>query len=487
MLNSSEEESPSPKPNLTEPEYSGSRDSVETLGETGRPATFAASSEVIEHELGAAAPAKHDPYLAFRSRDYTLYTMGSLVSNVGNQMQNVAVAWEIYDRVSRVSGMQQGAWALGLVGLIQALPVILLALPAGHMADRFSRKNIMLLAQAVLLLCWAGMAYLSFTHGPLEWLYLLLLFDGLANAMANPSRTAMVPQLVPPEAIASASTWNSARWQTSAMLGPALGGAAIAYFGRSFEVYIISIISSIIFIFFVLPIRPRAHERSNEPVSLQTLLGGASFVWSTPIILATVTLDMFAVLLGGAVALLPLYAKDILQVGAHGYGWLMASPAIGSVVTAFVMAHLPPFPRAGRVMLWAVAGFGLATIVFGISQNFYLSFAALVVTGACDSISVIVRHTLVQVLTPDHLRGRVSAINSVFIGVSNEIGSFESGAAARLLGPVRAVVFGGIGTVLVVMGVASKWPVIKNIGSLQDVAREFAARGEKPDDKPLEK
>ena len=466
MLNSPNEDFPQ-----SQPEYS-----EEHLGETERAALSAASPEIIERQIGAAKPEKHDPYLAFRSRDYTLFAIGSLVSNVGNQMQGVAVAWEIYSRVSAVSGIAQGAWALGLVGLIQALPVILLALPAGHMADKFSRKNIMLWAQGVLLLCWAGMAYLSFTRGPLEWLYLLLLLDGLANAMANPSRTAMVPQLVPPEAIASASTWSSTRWQTSMMLGPALGGTAIAYFGRPFEVYIISIVCSIVFILFAIPIRPRPHERSNEPVSIRALLGGANFVRSTPIILATVTLDMFAVLLGGAVALLPLYAKDILHVGPHGYGWLMASPAIGSVITAFIVAHLPPFPRAGRVMLWAVAGFGLATIVFGISQNFYLSFAALVVTGACDAISVVVRHTLVQVLTPDHLRGRVSAVNSVFIGISNEIGSFESGAAARFLGPVRAVVWGGIGTVLIVIGVASKWPIVRNIGSLQDVAREFAEK-----------
>lgn len=474
MSNSKDEEAHSPDSSLP-PEYS-----EESPGETERPALAAASAEVIEHELGIEdETSKHDPYLAFRSRDYTLYSIGSLVSNVGNQMQNVAVAWEIYSRVSSVYGIEQGAWALGLVGLIQALPVILLALPAGHMADRFSRKNIMLLAQAVLLLCWMGMAYLSFTHGPLEWLYLLLLFDGLANAMANPARTAMVPQLVPPEAIPSASNWSTARWQTSAMLGPALGGAAIAFFGRPFEVYIISILSSLVFIAFMVPIRVRPHLRSLESVSIKSLLGGAHFVWNTPIILATVTLDMFAVLLGGAVALLPLYAKDILHVGPHGYGWLMASPALGSVVTAFIVAHLPPFPRAGRVMLWAVAGFGLATIVFGISKNFYLSFAALVMTGACDAVSVVVRHTLVQVLTPDHLRGRVSAINSVFIGISNEIGSFESGAAARLLGPVRAVAWGGIGTVLVVIGVASKWPVVRNIGSLQEVARDFAAREEK--------
>jgi MFS family permease len=262
------------------------------------------------------------------------------------------------------------------------------------------------------------------------------------------------------------------------MLGPALGGAAIAFFHRPSPVYLISIFCSIVFIAFVLPLRLRAQDHTHEPLSLHSLLGGARFVWSTPIILATVTLDMFAVLLGGAVALLPVYAKDILHVGPRGFGWLMAAPAIGSVVMAFLIAHLPPLRRAGRAMLWAVAGFGAATIVFGISKNFYLSLIALIVTGACDAVSVVVRHTLVQVLTPDHLRGRVSAVNSVFIGISNEIGSFESGVAARFLGPVVAVVFGGVGTIVVTLAVASKWPVVRRVGSLKDAADELTARAE---------
>jgi MFS family permease len=444
--------------------------------EAGRPASALPTESQLDEELPGGSENKHDPYLAWRSRDYTLFSIGGLFSNVGNQMQGVAVAWEIYSRVSAVSGIKQGAWALGLVGLIQALPVILLALPAGQLADKVQRKAILLITQLVLIFCWMGMAWLSFTHGPLEVLYLLLLFDGIANAIANPARNAFNTQLVPIEAIASATTWNSTRWQFSAVAGPALGGAAIAFFHGPSPVYLVSIFCAFIFIAFVIPLRPRPQERSREKVSLDSLLGGARFVWNNPIILATVTLDMFAVLLGGAVALLPIYAKDILHVGSQGYGWLLAAPAVGSVVTAFLIAHLPPMRRAGRAMLWAVVGFGLATIVFGLSRNFFLSFVALFATGACDAVSVVVRHTLVQVLTPDSLRGRVSAVNSVFIGISNEIGSFESGLAARLLGPVTAVVVGGIGTVLVTVGVAWKWPVVRHIGSLKEAADEFAAQ-----------
>lgn len=452
--------------------------------EAERPASAQPTEALLHEELpgGSESTPAHDPYLALRSRNYLIFTIGALVSGIANQMQNVAVGWDIYNRVSAIYGVKQGAWALGLVGLIQAIPVILLAMPAGQLADRFDRRRIMIAAQGVLALCWAGLAYLSYTHGPLEYFYVLLLLDGIANALTNPSRTAMIPLLVPIEAIANATTWNSTRWQLTAVIGPALGGAAIAWFGRPAPVYLIAIAGTVWFVLFALMLKPRPQEKTREPLSLTSLLMGARFVWSTPIILATVTLDMFAVLLGGAVALLPVYAKDILFVGApsdvaaRGYGWLVAAPAIGSVVMAFVIAHRPPFKRAGRAMLWAVIGFGVATIIFGLSRNFALSFLALFATGACDAVSVVVRHTLVQVLTPDQLRGRVSAVNSVFIGISNEMGSFESGALARFVGPVSAVVLGGIGTIVVTLGVAKKWPVVRRIGTLKEAAEQFAMR-----------
>lgn len=445
-------------------------------GESARPASALPTEPLLEQETPGAIEQRHDPYLALRSRNYLLFTVGSLVAGIANQMQNVAVGWDIYNRVREYGGVAEGAWALGLVGLIQALPVILLALPAGQFADRYDRRKIVLLAQVLLACCWAGMAYISFTKGPLGYLYVLLLLDGIANAMTNPARTAMITQLVPIHAIANATTWNSTRWQLSSVLGPALGGAAIAYFGRPGPVYLVAIGGAVWLSIFVLMLRPRPQDRAREPMSFSSMLMGAHFVWSTPIILATVTLDMFAVLLGGAVALLPVYAKDILHISPAKYGWLVAAPAVGSVLMAFVIAHRPPFRRAGRAMLWAVAGFGAATIVFGLSKNFYISFLALFATGACDAVSVVVRHTLVQVLTPDALRGRVSAVNSVFIGISNEIGSFESGALARLIGPVSAVVFGGVGTIVVTVAVARKWPVVRRIGTLKEAAEQFAQK-----------
>jgi MFS family permease len=470
------------------PEYSrpdASQEYTEEFsGETERPASALPTETLLEEEMPGGIRADRDPYLAFRTRSYLLFSIGALISAIGNQMQNVAVGWEIYNRVAAQyghspEGIKRGALALGIVGLIQALPVIFLALPAGQMADRYDRRRIVLGAQLLLAACWVGLAYVSFTKGPLAWFYFFLLLDGIANALTNPARTALIPQLIPVEVIPNASMWNSTRYQIASTLGPALGGAAIAFFKSPSPVYLISISSALIFMGFVLFVRPRPFERVRETVSLENLLSGARFVWSTPIILATVTLDMFAVLLGGAVALLPVFAKDILNIGPEGYGKLLAAQAVGALVMTIAIAHLPPMKRAGKSLLMAVVGFGFCTIVFGLSRNFYLSFAALFLCGAFDAISVVVRHTLVQVITPDHLRGRVSAINSVFIGISNEMGSFESGLLARFVGPIAAVVLGGAGTVGVALGVGWRFPVVRRIGSLEEAAHEYA-----PDTKP---
>lgn len=427
----------------------------------------------------SSPPERRDPYQAFRSRSFLLFFFGALVSSVGNQMQNVAVGWEIYSRVSGQQGagelaIKQGALALGIVGLVQALPVIFLALPAGHLADRYDRRHVIAYSQLLLAACWVGLAYVSFTKGPLVWFYFFLLLDGIANALTGPARSALTPQLVREEVIPNAMMWNSARTQVASTVGPALGGAAIAFFGTPSPVYLIAVGTALLFAFSTNFLRPRLFQRTQDRLSLDSLLMGARFVWNTPLILATVTLDMFAVLLGGAVALLPVYAKDILFAGPVGYGWLLAAQAIGALMASLAIAHLPPMRRAGKALLWAVGGFGVSTILFGLSRNFYLSFAALFLCGSFDAISVVVRHTLVQVLTPDHLRGRVSAINSVFIGISNELGSFESGAVARLIGPVAAVIVGGTGTIGVALGVAWKWPVVREIGSLHETAKKYS-------------
>jgi hypothetical protein len=254
------------------------------------------------------------------------------------------------------------------------------------------------------------------------------------------------------------------------MAGPALGGIVIALSGGAAACYVANAACSAAVMALTASLSMRAAPRDSQPVTLRSLMAGLGFVFRTDLILATLSLDLLAVFLGGATALLPIYARDILHIGPTGLGWLRAAPSIGSFLMALVLAHRPPMRRAGKALLWAVAGFGAATIVFGLSQNSYLSFAMLFLTGALDNISVVVRQTLVQLLTPDEMRGRVSAINAIFIASSNELGEFESGVAARLFGTVGAVVGGGIGTLLVVLLVAAAWPSVSRLGSLHDLA-----------------
>lgn len=436
-----------------------------------RPAAAAPTEEQLSQSPLSPRRGRRDPYSALRFRDYQLYSVGGLVAIIGNQVQGVAVGWELYERT-------RDPWSLGLVGLVQAAPVILLALPAGQIADRFDRRRIVLAMELLLMLCWLGLAALSYTRGPLLLFYGCLLLDGVAHTFAGPARSALLTQLVPPDVLPNAAIWNSSRWQIGSMIGPALGGGAVALckihtpqWGYA-PVYGFAVLCSMVLMLFLLQLRPRPQQRESEPASWQTLLAGLRFVRDNKIILATITLDMFAVLLGGATTLLPVFASDILRVGPQGLGWLRAAPAVGALAMALALAMLPPLRRAGTALLWAVAGFGAATVVFGLSKNLWLSLAMLALTGALDNISVVVRHTLVQVLTPDHMRGRVSAVNSVFIGTSNELGGFESGAAAKLLGPVAAVVLGGVGTIAVVAFVARAWPQIRSLHSLEDAARQ---------------
>jgi MFS family permease len=436
----------------------------------------------------AEIPSGRDPYAAFRFASYRRYFIGGFVSVIGRQMLAVAIGWEIYQRT-------RSATALGLVGLMGALPVILLSLPAGHFADRLNRKAIIMISQCVLVGTSLVLAWLAMGHTvalPVEWaqralartaalfgekegvhfgpevplIYGLLLLNGTARAFGWAARTPFLTGLVPRSALPNAVTWGSSNFEIGSMAGPALGGLLLAQFGFSF-VYALDAACQLAFIGFLLPTHSQQepHTPSGEH-PLRDLLAGMRFVWRTKIIFATITLDLFAVLLGGSIALLPIFAEKILHVGPVGLGWLRAAPSIGAVAMALAIAHLPPMRRAGVAMLWAVVAFGLATVVFGLSRNFWLSLAALVVTGAADNISVVVRHTLVQLLTPDPMRGRVAAVNNIFIGSSNELGALESGLTAALFGPVLSVVFGGIGTILAVAVVAWKWPEVRKIGPL---------------------
>ncbi len=354
-------------------------------------------------------------------------------------MLSVAIGWELYQRTN-------SALALGLVGLMQVLPVMVLSLPAGHIVDRANCRRIVIGARAILLLSALGLAILSYTIGPLPLIYGCLLLIGAAEAFGSPANSAMLSQTVPGAAYESAATWESSAWQLASVLGPAMGGLLIALFRRAAPVYLIDALAISVVVLCLLMIRSKQPKMQvSKSTTLRSLMEGLTFLRRTQVILASITLDLFAVLLGGATALLPIYARDILHVGPTGLGVLQAAPSIGAVSMTLIVAHLPPFKRAGRVLLLAVGAFGVATCVFGLSRIFWLSLAMLVLLGAMDNISVVIRSTLLLTRTPEEMRGRVSSVNTLFINMSNQLGGFESGIAAQLFGPIVAVSAGGIG------------------------------------------
>ena len=439
----------------------------------------------------APEPTGHDPYAAFRFPSFIFYTLGNFISIGGRQMLTVALEWEVYART-------HSATALGLVGLTAALPVVGLSLPAGHLADRFSRKRIILWSQAASALCSICLALVSWNHLAiprltillkanaglaavarvferhpayhfddlsLPLIFLILLISGSARTFGWAARASFFPTLVPRDNFANAVTWNSSMFQIACVLGPATAGFLIVRLGFPF-IYALDCCCALAFFFLLLPIRKMRESRRVTGNPWESLAAGIRFVLGRKIILAALTLDMFAVLLGGATALLPIFADQILHCGPIGLGWLRAAPAIGAFGMAVAIAYLPPMRHAGRRLLWCVTGFGAATIVFGLSTWFWLSLIMLFLTGVFDSVSMVVRQTLVQLLTPDEMRGRVSAVNNIFIGTSNEFGALESGLTAAVFGPVISVVAGGIGTILVVAAVALKWPEMRKIGAL---------------------
>jgi MFS family permease len=400
-----------------------------------------------------------DPYAAFRFSDYRLFTAGWFLATLGTRIQSVAIGWEMYSRTG-------DALSLGLVGLAQALPTMLLALPSGYLADRFSRPFLIMLSLGGMTLTSMGLATLSYAEGSVQLMYLLLFVDAAAVMVGRPARSALVPQLVPKEVFPNAVTWNTTMMNIASVMGPAIGGVVVAFSVPA--AYVMAAVSSLIFILMLGFVRLSSVAPSGPggATTLRGFLAGIRFVWDTKIILTMMTLDLFAVLFGGAVYLLPIYAQDILNVGATGFGWLRAAPAIGAMCMAIAMIYLPPMQRAGRTLLINVALFGVATILFGISRNFFLSFVMLFLTGAVDNVSMVIRGTLQQLITPDRMRGRVSAVSSVFIGASNELGGLESGVMAHWFGPVFAVVSGGIGTLIVVTVAGLASPELRAFGPL---------------------
>ena len=431
-----------------------------------------------------------DNYAVFRIRDFRLYLTGRLFAVIGAQMLTVAVGWELYERTN-------SALALGIVGLVEMVAMIACTLPAGHIADNVNRKRIILTALVVNSCASLGLTLISWQHAPVAWIYACLFTSAASRTFLWPASSAFLTSLVPRKMFPRAVTWNSGMFQFSSVAGPAIGGALIALLKNHSShpaafVYLINFGTALTCFFTVKMIRAQQAKKVGEPTTLKSLATGFNFVFSQRLILGLITLDMFAVFLGGATSLLPVFAKDILHAGADGLGLLQAALPLGSVLCALYLAHQPPLQKAGRALLWCVAVFGLATILFGLCNQyslgnwiglsltdhtwFWLAFAMLFICGAADNVSVVVRHTSVQLLTPDDKRGRVSSVNSLFIGTSNELGGFESGFVAHLAGPamgnaittgaIFSVVTGGIGTVLVVGAVAYFWPEIRRYGKL---------------------
>jgi MFS family permease len=405
---------------------------------------------------------KPDPYAAWRVRDFQLYSVSWFLLVFAKQVETVAVGIHVYYRT-------ENALYLGLVGLVQALPIILLAIVGGQLADRFNRRYVILCTYSLSVLSAAGLTVTAFLEWPIWWMYLFLGLGAIGYALGGASRSSILPQLVSAEIFSNAITWNSSIFHIASMTGPALGGLMVDWDKRTVAAFACVMILRMFSLLGIAFVRNRPQSEPMETISLENVLAGIRFVWNAKLILATITLDLFAVLLGGFTYLLPVIVKDILKVSESWVGYLRATEAVGAVFVALVIAHAPPMRRAGQRMLWAVTGFGVATIVFGLSTSCWLSLLMMFFIGALDNISVVVRHTLVQMLTPDSMRGRVSAVNNIFIVASNDIGGVESGLTAWLFGAVISVVGGGIGTILVVIASALIWPQILTIGSLQDV------------------
>jgi MFS family permease len=381
---------------------------------------------------------------AFTYPDFVRFQIARFFVVFALEMQSVAIGWQVYEITKRPLD-------LGFVGLAQFLPGILLILVSGQVADRFDRRTL-------LVCCFCGFAVSSGLMLAITLsggrrvlpIYLVLILVGVLRAFHAPTGQALLPQLVPEEHFPNAVAWGASFLQGAVILGPALGGVIYAFFRSPAPVYVGGVTAALMATLAMLQIKPKRETRPQQPISLTTVLAGFRYVWQKKLILGSISLDLFAVLLGGAVALLPVYAREILKTGPWGLGLLRSAPGAGAAVMAIFLAYRPLRRRAGATMLWCVAGFGVFTIIFGLSRSLILSLLSLLLVGASDTVSVVIRLTLVQLATPDEMRGRVSAVNMLFIGASNELGQFESGLTAHWLGTVPAVVLGGIGTLVVI-------------------------------------
>ena len=377
-------------------------------------------------------------------------------------MQSVIVGWQIYQ-------LTHSALSLGMIGLSEAIPFLSISLFSGHVADVVNRKKIILITNFIYFLCAFGLLLISTSYHfilaeyGVSPIYFIIFITGFARGFLSPAQAAYASQLVPRELFGNASTWNSLAWQTAEVTGPAVGGLIYGFSGVGSAYTIVFIMSGVAFLFFTLVTKKPLPERKAEESIWQSLSHGLKFVFNDQIILSAITLDMFAVFFGGAVSMLPIFADKVLHIGAKGLGFLRASSAVGEIIMSVVQAHYPMFKNAGRNLLFCVFGFGVSIILFAISKNFYLSLFLLLLSGMFDNVSVVIRATIIQLFTPDEMRGRVSAVNGIFIGSSNELGSFESGLAATLMGLVPSVIFGGSMTLIVVATIRSFAPKLKKL------------------------
>jgi MFS family permease len=405
---------------------------------------------------------KPDAYAVLKIKDFRFFVSARFMLTFAIQMQSVVVGWQVYE-------ITHDVLSLGLIGLAEAIPFIASAIFAGYVADRFNRQMVMVVSILVYLL--GAMLLLVYSLGYQLFigvvgvfpLYVVVFLTGIARAFFYPAQLALMAQLVPRNLYANSSTWNSTIWHIAAVGGPAAGGLIYGFAGKqaAYGAVVFFVILSFI-IFMRIARYHNQHNLKGEPF-LQSLSTGVKFVFGNQIILGALSLDMFAVLFGGAVAMLPVFASEILFVGPQGLGFLRAAPAFGAIIMAIILAYKPPLKKAGMYLFAMVGVFGLTTIGFAISTNFYLSILLLVLCGMADNVSVIIRSTIIQIMTPDSMRGRVAAVNSIFVGSSNEIGSFESGLAAKIMGLVPSVIFGGSMTILITGIMARLAPKLRHL------------------------
>lgn len=405
---------------------------------------------------------KHQPFASLNFFEFRYFLLYRFLFTVAIRMQGVIVGWQIYEQT-------HNPLSLGLIGLAEAVPYVVSSFFSGHTADVVNRKVLMVSFTLVFFMCAIALALFTLNnssfllgYGVLP-VYSVIFVTGIARGFLAPAVSALFAQIIPRAHYANATAWNSNTWQTAAVTGPALGGLIYSFAGVTNAYYCVVFIILFSFLMtFKIKKHPLPIRKKIEPL-MQSLATGIRFLFKTKTLLAAITLDLFAVLFGGAVAILPMFAHDILKLGPAGLGFLNAAPFLGAVFMGFVLAYLPPLKEAGKWLLFCVAGFGISTILFAFTTNFYLAFTLLLIAGMFDCVSVIIRGTLQQFLTPDDMRGRISALNNIFIGSSNELGAFESGATAKLMGLIPSIIFGGSMSIFVVLFSSLKFPELRKL------------------------